>query len=224
MDLISFVKSLPLDWVLAPIYRKGAKMLSGKEATGKNPVEEAHKRSLNRDDAALIIENNPSVGAVGLFTGPKGNGIVILDVDASLSSLKKKWGDTLEGAPVVRSTKKNAAKFIFRVPEELWRDVTGFGLCEQTGRAYEVLWNRQGVIYGEYPGSRDGKAPAGHYHFEGDPDSIPEAPGWLIAEMKAAKAPTTFVKNRSALDVSDRSEDDIAQIVQECRILEPMCQ
>ena len=216
MDLISFVKCLPMDWVLAPIYRKGAKMLSGKEATGKNPVEEAHKRSLNRDDAALIIENNSSVGAVGLFTGPKGNGIVILDVDFQLSTYRKKWGNTLDGAPVVRSTKANAAKFLFRVPEELWRDVAGFGLCEQRGRGYEALWNRQGLIYGEYPGSKDGKAPAGHYHFEGDPDSIPEAPGWLLAEMRAAKAPTTFVKNRSALDVSDRSEDDIAVIIQEC--------
>ena len=205
-----------MDWVLAPIYRKGAKMLSGKEATGKNPTEDAHKRSLNRDDAALIIENNSSVGAVGLFTGPKGNGIVILDVDFQLSTYRKKWGNTLDGAPVVRSTKANAAKFLFRVPEELWRDVAGFGLCEQRGRGYEALWNRQGLIYGEYPGSKDGKAPEGHYHFEGDPESIPEAPGWLIAEMRAAKAPTTFVKNRSALDVSDRSEDDIAVIIQEC--------
>ena len=26
------------EWVLAPIYLKGARMLSGKEATGKNPA------------------------------------------------------------------------------------------------------------------------------------------------------------------------------------------
>ena len=108
-----------MDWVLAPIYKKGAKMLSGKEATGKNPVEEAHKRSLNRDDAALIIENNPSVGAVGLFTGPKGKGIVILDVDFQLSNYRKK--ETLSFVPVVRLTKSNAAKFIFRVPKEFPR-------------------------------------------------------------------------------------------------------
>ena len=38
MKLLDFVKVLPSDWVLAPIYRKGASMRSGKEATGKNPL------------------------------------------------------------------------------------------------------------------------------------------------------------------------------------------
>ena len=205
-----------MELVLAPIYRKGALMKSGKPATGKNPVEEAHQRSLNRDDAALIIEQRDiSVGAVGLWTGVKGRGIVILDVDKNLGALLRKWG-SFDGVPVVRSTKANAAKYIFRVPEALWRDVSGFGLREDTGHAYEVLWGRQGLIYGEYPGSKDGKAKPGHYTFEGDPEAIPDAPGWLIAEMKAAKSGTGFIKNRSALDLSDRTQDEVAQIVQEC--------
>ena len=205
-----------MELVLAPIYRKGALMKSGKPATGKNPVEEAHQRSLNRDDAALIIEQRDiSVGAVGLWTGVKGKGIVILDVDKNLGALLRKWG-SFDGVPVVRSTKANAAKYIFRVPEALWRDVSGFGLREDTGHAYEVLWGRQGLIYGEYPGSKDGKAKPGHYTFEGDPEAIPDAPGWLIAEMKAAKSGTGFIKNRSALDLSDRTQDEVAQIVQEC--------
>ena len=218
MKLLQFVKLLPEDLVLAPIYRKGAKMRSGKEATGKNPVEAAHQRNLNRDDAALIVEKNASVGAIGLWTGTKGNGVVILDVDRNHDALSRGWGDSLAGAPVVRSTKRNAAKYIFRVPEALWREVAGFGLREDTGHAYEVLWGRQGLIYGEYPGSSDGKAKAGHYSFEGDLDNIPDAPGWLIAEMKAAKSPDGkgFIKNRSALDLSDRTEDEVAQIVQEC--------
>ena len=216
MRLIDFVKQLPMELVLAPIYRKGALMKSGKPATGKNPVEEAHQRSLNRDDAALIIEQRDiSVGAVGLWTGVKGKGIVILDVDKNLGALLRKWG-SFDGVPVVRSTKANAAKYIFRVPEALWRDVSGFGLREDTGHAYEVLWGRQGLIYGEYPGSKDGKAKPGHYTFEGDPEAIPDAPGWLIAEMKAAKSGTGFIKNRSALDLSDRTQDEVAQIVQEC--------
>jgi hypothetical protein len=218
MELLQFVKLLPEDLVLAPIYRKGAKMYSGKEAIGKNPVEAAHKRNLNRDDAALIVEKSQSVGAIGLWTGTKGNGVVILDVDRNHDALSRSWGDSLAGAPVVRSTKRNAAKYIFRVPEALWREVGGFGLREDTGHAYEVLWGRQGLIYGEYPGSTDGKAKAGHYSFEGDLDNIPDAPGWLIAEMKAAKSPDGkgFIKNRSALDLSDRTEDEVAQIVQEC--------
>ena len=66
MDLLHFVKSLPGDFVLAPIYRKGATMRSGKAATGKNPHESGHERNLDANDAALIIEQNPNVGAIGL--------------------------------------------------------------------------------------------------------------------------------------------------------------
>ena len=141
-----------------------------------------------------------------------------LDVDRNLAALSRKWGESLDGAPVITSTKKNAAKYLFRVPEELWREVAGFGLREDTGHAYEVLWGRQGLIFGEYPGSSDGKAPEGFYGFEGDPEVIPDAPAWLIAEMKAAKAGDagSYIKNRTALDVSDRTEDEVAAIVQEC--------
>ena len=46
--------------------------------------------------------------------------------------------------------------------------------------------------------------------------AVPEAPEWLLAEMKAAKAPETFIKNRTALDLSDRTEDEVAVIITEC--------
>jgi hypothetical protein len=219
LTLINFVRQLADDMVLAPIYRKGAVMRSGATAKGKNPHEDGHDRNLGKHDAALLIEKHPkTLTAVGLWTGVRGNGYVILDVDRNHSALKKKWGEALQGAPVITSTKKNAAKYIFRVPEALWKDVDGFGLSEDTGHAYEVLWGRQGLVYGAYPGSHDGKAPVGFYGFEGDPDSIPNAPDFLIAEMKAAKAKEGkgFISNRKALDVSDRTEDEIAQIIQEC--------
>ena len=218
MTLLEFVKLLNPEWVLAPIYLKGARMLSGKEATGKNPLEVAFERNLNKDDALHYLEKNPeSLGAVGLFTGRKGKGIVILDVDYGLANLKRnKFKDTLEGAPVVESTKKNAAKYIFRVPEELWNDVSGFGHSEEHNLGYEVLWGPQGVIYGAYPGSKDGKYAPGRYDFDGDPLAVPEAPAWLIAEMRAAKKPETWIKNRTALDLSDRTQDEIAAIVAEC--------
>lgn len=218
MDLLQFVKQLPEDWVLAPIYKKGATMRSGKTATGKNPHEDGHDLNLNCHDVALRLERNPNLGAVGLWTGIRGNGLVILDVDRNRDALMRGWGKSLDGAPVITSTKKNAAKFIFRVPEDLWRDVAGFGLREDTDFSYEVLWGRQGLIYGAYPGSSDGKAPEGRYGFEGDPELIPDAPAWLIAQMKAAKAGdgSGFIKNRTALDVSDRTEDEIGAIIQEC--------
>ena len=191
-------------------------MRSGKEAVGKNPLEVAFDRDLGPADVKLRLEKNENLGAVGLFTGIRGRGIVILDVDQNLAALQRKWKGSIDGAPKVTSTKHNAAKFILRVPEELWQEVSGFGHGEDHKDGYEVLWGQQGLIFGAYPGSKDGKWPAGEYGFEGDMDAIPDAPEWLIAEMKAAKTPASFIKNRSALDLSDRSEDEIAVIITEC--------
>ena len=216
MKLVDFVKQLPLGLRLAPIYRKGAKMESGRKAPGKAPLEIAWYKTLNRDDVAHQLEKNSELAAVGLFTGVDGYGIVILDVDFNLASLKRKWGDTLDGAPVVTSTRKNAAKYIFRVPEEEWENVSGFGHSDNNDAGYECLFKGHGVIFGAYPGSKDGKSPAGQYHFEGDPNNIPEAPKWLISEMRAAKAPRSFIKNRAALDFGGRTQDEIAQIVSDC--------
>ena len=216
MTLVSFVKSLPADWVLAPIYRKGALMHSGRLATGKNPVEISFDKDLGPHDAALRLEKNPKLDAIGLFTGLKGRGLVIVDVDANHSALKRKWGESLNGAPVITSTRKNAAKYIFRVPEELWHEVSGFPHSDAHAAGFEVLWGRQGLIAGVYPGSKDGSAPAGEYLFEGDPHNVPEAPEWLLAEMRAAKTPSSWIKNRSALDLSDRTTDEKIAIVEDC--------
>ena len=216
MKLQEFLDALPMDWVLAPIYKKGARMKSGREATGKNPFEPSFEKPFNKHDAKLACEKHPTLGAVGLFTGTRGGGIVILDCDKNLGVLQRKWGKTLDGAPLVTSTRANAAKFIFRVPEALWGEVSGFGHSDVHSDGWEVLWGPQGLIYGDYPGSSDGKWGEGSYVFEGDPDHVPVAPDWLIAEMKAAKAPTGFLKNRTALDLSDRTEDEIALIINDC--------
>lgn len=217
-ELLAFVRQLPEGMAYAPIYCAGSKLQSGKESKGKAPLERSHHQVLNPADVALQIERRPDVfQAVGVFTGARSAGLVILDVDRNLSRLLKKWGETLEGAPKVTSTKANAAKYLFRVPEALWGDVKGFGLSD-TGAGYEVLWGRQGVLYGAYPGSSDGKAPAGEYGFEGDLEAIPEAPAWLLAEMRdhAGKevADGGFIKNRKALDFSDRDPAEVAEIIQ----------
>ena len=222
MNLQQFVKMLPKHLVYAPIYRKGVEIKSkeGKilQATGKNPYGESYERNFSPDDVAYVLEKYPDrFGAIGLFTGLKGKGLVILDVDKNLAIHKRKWGDSLDGAPCITSTKKNAAKYIFNIPEELWSSVKGRFLSEQTSTCYEILWNRQGVIFGSYPGSAS--SPEGDYGFEGDLNNIPIAPNWLLAEMKSLKAneqKTGFLKNRSGLNISDRTEDEKAQIIQEC--------
>ena len=217
LSLIDFVKQLPEDLVFAPIYKKGASMRSGRKATGKNPLEESYERDLGPHDAVLAIERDPeNLTAIGLFTGLKGKGIVILDCDRNLSTLKRKWKDSLQGAPLIQSTKRNAAKYVFRVPEELWGSVKGHGLNEETGHCYELLWGRQGLIYGAYPGGQVSEP--GEYSFEGDMDQIPVAPGWMLAEMKSCKADGAqhYVKSRDSLYFDDRSDEEKAQILQEC--------
>ena len=74
MNVLQFVKTLPEEFVYAPIYRKGASMLSGKKATGKNPLEESFQRKFKPADVALALERNDKLGAVGLFTGIRGVG------------------------------------------------------------------------------------------------------------------------------------------------------
>jgi hypothetical protein len=217
-DLLNFVAQLPEGFAYAPIYVKGSKLQSGKVSKGKTPLEKSHHAVMTPADVALQIQRRPDVfRAVGVFTGARSQGLVILDVDRNLSRLAKQWADTLDGAPKVTSTKGNAAKYLYRVPEALWGEVSGFGLSD-TGAGYEVLWGRQGLLYGAYPGSSDGKGAEGFYGFEGDLEAIPEAPAWLLAEMKdhAGKGPVDggFIKNRKALDFSDRAPEEVAEIIQ----------
>ena len=210
MDLNQFVKALPEGLVYAPIYAKGTRMLSGKKATGKNPLEASYEQKFGPADVALAIQRNPDLKAVGVFTGIRGNGIVILDVDRNLSKYLNAWGSTLDDAPIITSTKANAAKYLFRIPEELWADVKGHGLRKEDGGDYEILWGRQGVVFGAYPGGK--VSDPGQYLLKGDLSSIPTAPDWLLAEMK--QPPRTI--NKKELDFTDRTQDEIAQIIFEC--------
>jgi hypothetical protein len=221
--LIEFVRSLPIGPAYAPIYAKGQTF--GKHqsvSTGKAPHEDSHHRRFNPEDVALLLEKRPEVfPAVGLFTGIRSDGIVILDVDANLSTLLQKWGDSVSAAPQIRSTKKNAAKFVFRVPADQRSLVRGMTLSQgQCG--YEILWGMQGVIAGAYPGSSDGKAKPGAYQLvSGDFNAIPDAPEWLLAEMRARKQAEVpiqqgLVKNRRGLDFSGRTQDEVAEIVHDC--------
>ena len=213
MSTEDFANSLVEGLVYAPIYTKGSLMKSGKPATGKNPLEESYDREFGPADVALALRKNPDLQAVGLFTGIRGKGIVILDVDKNHQKLLKQWGNTLENAPQITSPKKNAAKYIFKIPEELWGSVKGHGLRQEDGGDYEILWGRQGVLMGAYPGHKRTNTPEGHYLLKGDLNAIPDAPAWLVAEMKA---PPRTNQNRKDLDFSDRTSDEIIQIIGDC--------
>ena len=136
-ELLNFVRQLPEGMAYAPIYCAGSKLQSGKESKGKAPLERSHHQVLNPADVALQIERRPDVfQAVGVFTGARSAGLVILDVDRNLSRLLKKWGETLEGAPKVTSTKANAAKYLaaeagFRACETAVLTHGGFGYAKE---------------------------------------------------------------------------------------------
>ena len=123
---------------------------------------------------------------------------------------EKLWGDDLLTAPKITSTKKNAAKFVFRIPSDRWTGLRGFGLGD---RNYEILWGRQGVLKGLYPGHERTNTPEGEYTLEGDLHNVPDAPEWLIAEMKE-KEDTNIIKKD--IDFTDRTQDEIAQIISDC--------
>ena len=76
MSLLKFVKSLPADFVCAPIYKKGSKLISGTLSKGKTPLEDSHHRKYTPADAALAMRQNYNLQAIGLWTGIRGNGYV----------------------------------------------------------------------------------------------------------------------------------------------------
>ena len=81
-DLLAFVRQLPGGMAYAPIYAKGLAIQSGKISKGKTPLERSHHQVMAPSDVALQIERKPDVfQAVGVFTGGRSMGLVILDVD-----------------------------------------------------------------------------------------------------------------------------------------------
>ena len=208
--LPAFVRSLPSAWATCPIYAKGVKLPSGKEACGKSPLGKTHHEDWSPAETALHIERNPEeFKAVGVFTGPRSNGLVILDIDANLYQLKKKWGKDLKAAPVVTSAKKNAAKYLFYVPREYWGEVDGLSLSASK-EGWEVLWGRQGLVGGAYKDQ-------GVYTQEGDFEAIPEAPEWLLAYMKDSfrgKQKTDEGKKDPRYGM--RSTEELCLIVKNC--------
>ena len=186
-QLLEFVSNCPSDWSTCPIYAKGVTMKDGKVAKGKSPYGEAIKPGAHWSPSrsALLIEREPeNFKAFGVFTGVASGGLTIFDVDYNLGAIKKKWGKDLENAPTITSNKKNAAKYLFIVPEEDRLIVKGISHVAADKEGFEVLWGRQGVLFGAYGGHEPTKTPEGIYKFEGDLNNIPIAPTWLLERMK----------------------------------------
>ena len=219
MSNANFIPNIPLNWSTCPIYAKGVLLPKKNEndpdafAGGKSPLGKAWKWNLNVEESALIIEKEPDrYKAIGVFTGVKSHGLVIFDVDRNLGAIKKKWGKDLDEAPVVISPKKNAAKYLFTVPEEHWLEVESLSHTAAENEGWEVLWGGQGVIAGEYYTGE------GNYEIEGDLHNVPVAPEWLIARMKEQ-----YRKKHTEVDIkyvdnrwSKRSNEEKIAIISSC--------
>jgi len=213
MNLADFTRTLPKNWATAPIYAKGVKLPGekGGVACGKSPLGRAHREDLRPHASARYIETNPQTyQAIGVFTGPRSDGLVILDVDANLPSLKRKWGSSLKGAPVVVSPKEKAAKYLFRVPKDKWGQVAGISLAASK-EGWEVLWGRQGLVGGAY-------YRGGEYKLSGDVNAVPEAPEWLLVEMEEAFKQQKGANGAQKKDLrySCRSREEKIAIAENC--------
>jgi len=211
MSLSDFVSSLPKDWATCPIYRKGVELPSGKKACGKSPLGRAHHDKLAPSTSLHYLNQSPEVyGAVGVFSGPRSNGLVILDIDANLGQLQKKHGADLHG-PHVLSPRKNAGKWFFTMPQALWSEISDVSLSA-SGQGFEVLWGRQALVCGEY-------AKGGTYTPKGDFNALPEAPTWLLEHMRESFRIKQEGKSTKAISdgrFAGRSREERTAIVQNC--------
>ena len=218
----SFIPDIPLNWVTCPIYAQGVALPKRNDASpdrvsdGKVPYGKAWKQSLTVNDSALMIEREPDkFKAIGIFTGQKSDGLVIFDVDKNLGAIEKKWGKDLKNAPKVTSLRKNAAKFLFKVPEDLVGEVASISQTAAGHEGWEILWGGQGVVAGEYYKEGVGK---GEYNLEGSLYEVPDAPEWLLSRMK-----DQYKKNNKDVDIkytdnrwSKRSKEERVAIVSGC--------
>ena len=222
MSSKKFIPDIPLNWVTCPIYAQGVLLPKRNEASpdrvsdGKVPFGKAWKQALTVNDSALMIEREPDkFKAIGIFTGQKSDGLVIFDVDKNLGAIEKKWGKDLKNAPKVTSLRKNAAKFLFKVPEDLVGEVASISQTAAGHEGWEILWGGQGVVAGEYYKEGVGK---GKYTLEGSLYEVPDAPEWLLSRMK-----DQYKKNNKDVDVkytdnrwSKRSKEERVAIVSGC--------
>ena len=218
----NFIPEIPLTWLTCPIYAEGVLLPKRNESSpdrysdGKVPFGRAWKDELTVNDSALMIEREPDkFKAIGVFTGQKSDGLVIFDVDRNLGVIEKKWGKDLKKAPKVTSLRKNAAKFLFKVPQDLVTEVASISQTAAGQEGWEVLWGGQGVIAGEYHKKGVGK---GEYKLEGDLFDVPVAPEWLLSRMK-----DQYKKNNQDVDIkyvdnrwSKRTKEERIAIISGC--------
>ena len=211
MSLNEIVKSWPKHWATCPVYRKGVETPSGSVAEGKQPLGRAHKTDLAPAASLHYCEKHPDTyGAIGVFSGPRSGGLLILDVDERLGVLKRTHKGDFDG-PYIESPKRNAGKFLFYLDQADWAEVSDISLIA-SNEGWEALWGRMGVFAGAYHAG-------GEYQIIGDIQNIPPAPDWLVARMKLRRQDKEEASQakKPALDpYRSRTKEQRHAIVSQC--------
>ena len=224
MNLVEFTLSLPGHWATAPIYAHGVELpakpgQTPRIAEGKSPLGRASHENLSPRFSAEWIKDHPEqFKAIGVYTGMRSGGLVIFDVDRNLGAIQEKWGADLKNAPQVKSKKKNAAKYLFIVPEADRASVAGLSHTASGQEGWEVLWGSQGVLFGAYKDE-------GRYTFKGDLNNIPDAPEWLLLRMREQYRTVNERKTSRGLKdqrYAKRSREEKIALAESClSVIEP---
>lgn len=212
-ELVAAVRQLPaLPWFNV-VWRKGARTESGQLHRGKAPYGGPYKRR-TPEQCAILLEKRPQdFGAVCIALGPD-TGLMCCDIDAPAGfyELEHTHGFARE-RPYVTSRKpaNTCFKSFYRVDA-----ADADGLHEVDAGAYQFLWHGNiAVILGEYPGSSCGTYASGVYRLFGDLAEVPEAPSWVLEEMRGrviressfskalGRVFTSFVENQSDEEAAD---------------------
>jgi hypothetical protein len=179
-DLFDFARSLPEGLHFTPIFGGKRPDHSYEPHPGKT-----HKGIADLDLA--IRQGHADYTGIGLWCN-RITRLAILDVDCNLAMTLEQFGDDLALAPCIRSPRKNAGKYLFRVDKDEDFDTLHGVSLAASGKGFEILWGpaRQGVVFGDY-GPNDHAPDGGVYTLEGDIQNIPPAPGWMLAMMRQAR-------------------------------------
>jgi hypothetical protein len=214
-ELVRAVRRLPDRPWFNVVYRKGTVSPSGQEHRGKSPFGGPYKRRTPAQCEVLLKKRPEDFGAVAVALGPD-SGLCCLDIDVpeAFRTLEHTHGFSRQ-KPYVTSRKPAGTCFkqFFRVPESEWD-----GLHEVDAGSYQILWHGNiAVIEGVYPGSSCGTYPEGVYRLIGDLGEVPEAPRWVIEEMRGrAVKDTSFSQALGKLFASfcdNQSDEEAAEFI-----------
>ncbi len=166
------------------------KAVSGKKKPDHayQPTEDGKPGKGLADLKWALRQNWAGITSLGVWCNAQSGRIVVLDSDKNHAALLQdpEIAPFLALAPKVTSPRKNAAKYLFKVPADVDASTLKGVPLSETKRGYEILWGKsvQAVVCGRYP-VNEHVPEGGVYTLSGPPlTEIPDAPEWLLQQMR----------------------------------------